>query len=102
MPNDSPPPNPPLPDIPEDDPVLQAEVKRALAPVEKKVPPAVLKTMRETLIDALTTHPVGIRTLERLRKKHEAALALKSGTRVKDGVSSTSTDELADKKGSSS
>ena len=78
--------------------MLQAEVKRALAPVEKVVPPAVLKTMRETLIDVLTTHPVGIRMLEKLRKAHEKAQASQCGTPAKDGAPGGA----ADKKGSPS
>jgi hypothetical protein len=45
-------PQEPYPDIPDDDPFLQAEVNRALAPAVKRgVPPKVLKTMRETLIE---------------------------------------------------
>jgi hypothetical protein len=100
MPSDHPPPSPPPPDIPEDDPVLQAEVKRALGPYEQMLSPEILKTMRETLIDALTTHPVGIRALAKLRKAHEAAQASHSGTREKDGAPGAPADKLADKKGS--
>lgn len=100
MPSESPPSGPPLPDIPEDDPVLQAEVKRALGPYEKMLPPSVLKTMRETLIDALTTHPAGIRALAKLRKAHEAAQISHSGTREKDGAPGAPADKLADEKGS--
>ena len=99
MPNDAPPLSPPVPDIPEDDPVLQAEVKRALGPYEQILPPATLKAMRETLIDALTTHPVGRRALEKLRKAHEATQVSHSGTRVKDGAPSTTADKPAEKKG---
>jgi hypothetical protein len=99
MPSDPPPSGPPLPDIPEDDPVLQAELKRALGPYEKMLPPDILKSMREMLIDALTTHPVGMRALEKLRKAHEAAQVSKSGTREKDGTPGASADKPAEKKG---
>jgi hypothetical protein len=79
--NDAVPEEGPYPEIPDDDPFLQAELNRALAPAVKRgVPPEVLKTMRETLIDALTMHPVGARVFHRARN---AALA-KSGTRDKE------------------
>jgi hypothetical protein len=72
----------PYHEIPDDDPFLQAEVNRALAPaVKRRVPPEVLKTMRETLMDALRTHPVGARVFHRARK---AALAKQSGTQDKE------------------
>ena len=68
------------PDVPDDDPFLQAEVNRALRPaIERKVPPAVLKTMRETLMDMLRTHPVGARVFHRARNA-----ALESGTQKKE------------------
>ena len=70
-----------FPPVPDDDPFLQAEVNRALAPaVAKKVPPEVLKTMRETLMDMLRTHPVGARAFHRARN---AALAGRSDTQAK-------------------
>jgi len=80
LPNTAPPEDA-LPEIAEDDPFLQAEVKRALAHVEGRVPPEVLQTMRETLIDALTTHPVGARLL---RKAREDARRAQSGVQAKD------------------
>jgi hypothetical protein len=93
MPIDTLPPEDAYPDIPEDDPDLQAEVKRALGPYEKLVPPEVLQAMRETLIDALTTHPVGVRLMEKARKPKQA----RSGTQPNDAD-----EEPADKKGSRS
>lgn len=70
-----------FPFVPDDDPFLQAQVNRALAPaVARKVPPAVLKTMRETLMDMLRNHPVGARVFHRARN---AALAARSGTQEK-------------------
>ena len=75
-------PEEPYPDVPDDDPFLQAEVNRALAPAVKRgVPPEVLQTMRETLMDALRTHPVGARVFHRARN---AALAKQSGTQAKE------------------
>jgi hypothetical protein len=89
---DTSPPEDALPDISEDDPDLQAEVKRALGPYEKLLPPQVLQTMRETLIDALTTHPVGVRLMEKARKARQA----ESGTQA----NSAAGEEPEDKKGS--
>lgn len=91
MPIDTAPPDDAYPEIPEDDPDLQAEVKRALGPYEKLVPPEILQTMRETLIDALTTHPVGVRLMEKARKAKQA----QSGTQA-NGAG----EEPAGKKGS--
>lgn len=73
MPIDTPPPDDACPEIPEDDPDLQAEVKRALAPYVTWVPPAILQKMRETLIDALTTHPVGLRLMHKARNAAKTA-----------------------------
>jgi hypothetical protein len=93
MPIASPPPEDAYPDIPEDDPDLQAELKRALGPYERMLPPEILQTMREMLIDALTTHPVGVRLMEKARKAKQAP----SGTQ-----SNGATEEPAGKKGSRS
>jgi hypothetical protein len=49
------------------DPTLEAELDRALDPYRELVPPDLLAAMRETLADALTTHPVGARLLARVR-----------------------------------
>ena len=87
---------PPMPDlIPEDDPLLQAELKRVLGPLEERMPKEVLKTMRETLIDILTTHPTGVRLMAKARK---AALAKESGDRAKrDGTPVTPGEQPSDK-----
>lgn len=87
------PPEDAYPDIPEDDPDLQAEVKRALGPYEKMLPPEVLQAMREMLIDALTTHPVGVRLMHKAREAKQQ----RSGTET-----SGASEEPADKKGSRS
>ena len=67
-------------DPPGDDPELDAEVERALAPYSHLVPPDVLQTMRETLADMLVSHPVGAVLMNQSRQptKHEP-----SGTRLK-------------------
>ncbi len=67
-------------DLPEDDPELDAEVERALAPYSRLVPPDVLQTMRETLADMLASHPVGAVLMNQSRQptQHDP-----SGTRLK-------------------
>lgn len=59
-------PHPPMPQ-PEEDPALRAELERALEPYRELLPPEMLQHFRETLADALTTHPVAARLLERVR-----------------------------------
>ena len=49
------------------DPALEAELDRALEPYRDLLEPDLLAAMRETLADALTTHPVGSRLLARVR-----------------------------------
>jgi hypothetical protein len=64
----------------DDDPELDAEVERALAPFKHLVPLDVVETMRETLADLLLTHPIGERLMKQARQaaKHDP-----SGTRLK-------------------
>jgi hypothetical protein len=50
-----------------EDPTLEAELDRALAPYAELLPPEMLAHLREALGDALTTHPVGLSLLERVR-----------------------------------
>ncbi len=52
---------------PPDDPALEAELARALDPYRDLLTPELQDELREILADALTTHPVGSRLLERLR-----------------------------------
>ena len=68
----------------DDDPELDAEVERALAPYKHLVPPDVLQTMRETLTDMLLTHPVGEILMKQSRRSssHDP-----SGTRLKGSAS---------------
>src|SRR5262249_41219548 len=49
------------------DPVLEAELERALAPYRDVLPPDVLEEFRDALEDALNTHPVGSLLLKRLQ-----------------------------------
>jgi hypothetical protein len=74
--NDAPPPEV----LSADDPYVLAEVARALGPYEGKLSPEVFAAMRENLILALTTHPIGSRLVEAARK---APTVERSGTRKK-------------------
>src|SRR5262245_2801914 len=69
-------------DAPAEDPVLEAELDRALRPYRDLLPPEMLRHFRETLADALTTHPVGSRLLERVKPPPVVA---KSGDVDEDG-----------------
>jgi hypothetical protein len=53
------------------DPLVEAKIQRALKPYLGVAPPSLLQTMRETLEDALTTHPVAVGLLDRARKRPE-------------------------------
>ena len=65
------------------DPLVAAEVERALSPYVGLVPPDVLQTMREVLEDALTTHPVAMKLLDHLRERVAQEV---SGTIPKEGA----------------
>ncbi len=67
-------------DTPADDPELDAEVERALAPYSHFVPPDVLQAMRETLAELLTSHPVGAVLMNQSRQPTKQD---PSGTRLK-------------------
>ncbi len=64
-----------------DDPVLEAELDRALAPYRGLVSDEVLAQLRETLGDALASHPVGSLLLDRTRPP---PVVVKSGEVAKD------------------
>ena len=51
------------------DPIVAAEVERAIAPYERILPPDVVLTMREILEHALTSHPVGMALVDRVRPR---------------------------------
>jgi hypothetical protein len=98
---DTPPPDAPDgddPGIAGEDPHLDGVLDRATAQYEGKVPPEMLKTMRSLLGDALTTHPVASRYLERTRGQ---PIVQRSGTRTKDGEAVEEEEDPA-KKGSAS
>ena len=69
------------------DPIVAAEVKRALAPYEGIHPPDVLATMAEILEHALTTHPVGTALVDRVRPRVSPS---QSATVAKDEESAAS------------
>jgi hypothetical protein len=51
------------------DAFILAEVERALALYRGLVPPALLETMRETLEDALRSHPVAVGLIDQLSER---------------------------------
>jgi hypothetical protein len=74
------------PKLPEDDdPVLAAEMERALRPYEGLVPPQMLLVLRDILRNALTEHPVGRTLLDRVRAL-ERVPPSKSGAETKPGL----------------
>lgn len=79
-----------------DDPVLVAEVQRAIEPYRRMFPPEVVLVMEEILEHALTTHPVGVKLLDRVRPR---AARERSDTRPKDGVAEAAPARLAKKAG---
>jgi hypothetical protein len=74
----------------EDDPDLEAELTRALEPYQLLLPPEMLAVFRETLSDALTTHPVGSLLFERARPRNIQQV---SEDREKPGSASAPADE---------
>ena len=78
----------------EEDPFLEAELERALAPYRALLPPEMLVVFRETLSDALTTHPVGSRLFDRTRP-HD--ITQTSEMREKAGSEGFETAEQDDK-----
>lgn len=56
-----------LPETPLSDPLLEAEVERAVAPYRGKVSAEMLDHYRDRLREALLFHPVGRRLLNRVR-----------------------------------
>lgn len=67
----------------DDDPVLAAEMERALAPYRSLVPPDMLEVLRDTLRHALTQHSVGKDLLDRARAI-ERRPPMKSGEETKE------------------
>ena len=84
-----------MPDGPDspDDPVLEAELARALAPYRELLSPELLAELRETLADALTTHPVGSALLDWLRP---APVVARSGEVEKEGAPAAEGEKAKD------
>lgn len=62
------------------DPVLAAEVERAIAPYRSVLPAEAIRVIAEILEHALTTHPVGAELLDRVRPRADR---LHSGNETK-------------------
>lgn len=50
-----------------EDPLLEAQIERAMAPYQRMLPPGALAEMRELVSDFLATHPAAVRLMARLR-----------------------------------
>jgi hypothetical protein len=57
------------PPKPPRDPFIEAEIERSIQPYVGLAPPALLEAMRDTLRDALTTHPVAKGLIGHLRNR---------------------------------
>jgi len=62
------------------DPIIEETIRRAMEPYIGVLPQPALAIMRETLIDALTTHPTALEALNALQ---ERPVVDKSGTRTR-------------------
>jgi hypothetical protein len=69
------------PGEPHPDPIIEADIQRALKPYAGMAPPSLLQTMRETMEEALETDPRAIALRERIRAR---AVPDKSGDGPKD------------------
>lgn len=56
-----------------EDPFIEAEVERALAPYQALLTPEALDELRDALRDALSTHPVAVDLVGRLRPRAAVA-----------------------------
>jgi hypothetical protein len=73
------------PEAPPEAPKTRAEmieemIEEAMRPYLKVLPPEGLKSMRDAIEDALTTHPVGVEALDAMERQ---APQQRSGTRVR-------------------
>jgi hypothetical protein len=86
--------DPPAPDSPKpaQDPLVEAEIQRALAPYVALLSPDALAIMRDVLEDALTTHPVAVKLLDHIRERPEQDT---SGVVVKEGAEPASDEPKA-------
>lgn len=78
------------------DPVLEEQIDRALEPYRAVLSPATLAVFRAFLADALTTHPVGARLLDRVRPR---VAPLQSGDVPKHRLGVEPTREASSKRG---
>ena len=70
------------PTLPADlDPILAKAVEDAMRPYLDILPASGLETMRDILVDALTTHPVAVDALAEIRRNEPPSGG--SGTRVR-------------------
>lgn len=83
---------PPADLIPADDPFIQAQIARALNPLQGRVSAEVFDAMRAHLILELTTDPRGLLLVERARR---APRVERSGTRAKPGATGGGKKEQA-------
>jgi hypothetical protein len=84
---------PPVDDLPPpEDPTIEAELDRALEPYRDLLPAEMLAELRETLGDALATHPVGARLLERVKPP---PVVVRSEETAKDGAVGEEGDDWA-------
>lgn len=93
VPRRSPLPSAPLPsappfgeeddDIPPDDPIVVAQVERALAPYRGLLPPEAREACEEVLVMVLTTHPEVAPMVNRLRR---AVAVQRSGPRPREAA----------------
>ena len=68
------------------DPIIAAEVERALAPYRSQLTSDQLITLGEALEHALSTHPVGVALVERVRPR---AVPERSEAQAKEDTAST-------------
>jgi hypothetical protein len=81
-----------------DDPFIEAEIERAIAPYRALLAPDALDEFRDALRDALTAHPVAVDLVGRLRPR--AAVA-ESGDVVAGGSTSAASSARPAKSGGS-
>jgi hypothetical protein len=60
--------------------MIEEMIEEAMRPYLKVLPPEGLKSMRDAIEDALTTHPVGVEALDAMERQ---APQQRSGTRVR-------------------
>lgn len=75
------------------DPFLESEVERLLAPYRAILPPSALEEFRDVLIDSLTAHPVGAEMISALRPRQPN---IKSGDQPIEGASDSMDESIDD------